>query len=161
MIQTHLGPWQKTKAFLNFLWFHWDIQITKKLLSVHPDSVVWTMQIVKSNFTVNILPQSQASRWASYRRVKLHGEHPTTESGFTVSILPQNQASRWASYRRVKLHSEHPTAESSLWCASHGRVKLVVCILPQSQAPRCAFHRRVELHGVQHTTNISRKSKPN
>ena len=151
MIQTHLGPWQKTKAFLNFFMISLRYSNNKKtpqrasrlrgvnhancevkLHGEHPTA--------ESRFTVSILPQSQASRWASYHRVRLHGEHPTAESSFTVSILPQSQASQWASYRRVKLvvciprQSQacgvHPTAESSS----------TVCIPPQSRAPRCATY---------------------
>ena len=100
------------------IWFQFcrDIQILKKLHSVHPTA--------ESYSAVCIIPRSQAQRCASHRGVKLgcvhhrgvklSGVNPTAESDFAVCIKPLSRAPRCASYRRVWLRGVHPTAESVL-----------------------------------------------
>ena len=89
-----------------------DIQILKKLRSVHPT--------VESDSAVCITPWSQTPRCASYHGVKLPGVHRTARSQVTnfsknsaVCIPMRSQALRCASHRRVKPCGVHHTVEST------------------------------------------------
>ena len=100
-------PINRQKYFRIRLWFRRDIQIFKKLRSVHhtPESKLrGVLPTAESNSTVCITPQSQTPQCDSQCGVRLRSVHHTTESSFAVCIILLSLNPRWASHSQVSTY---------------------------------------------------------
>ena len=86
--------------------FHWDIQIFKKLLSVH--------HTAESSSAVCIIPRSQAPRCASYPGVRLRSVHHITESWKKV-------------YKKTSQSASYQGSDSTVWIILRSQ-KLAKCL---------------------------------